>query len=114
MILGAEIGMLIFGLLALIRGKLTLTKKRVIQGPMARVLAIIAMLPMPISLGIGVIVGFAMAAQGKQFDPNEMRGTFALVELGVIVACLVAIYAIGWSWAESPDQQLPDAQPADQ
>lgn len=114
MILGAEIGMLIFGLVALVRGKLTLTKTRIVRGPMARVLGIVAMLPLPLSIGVGVLIGFAMAVQHRRFVPDEWHGTFAIVEGGIIVACLVVVYALGWSFAETPISAVPEARPADE
>ena len=113
MILGAEIGMLIFGLMALIRGKLTLSKKSIVYGPMARVLGIVAMLPLPLSFAIGLLIGIALAAQGKRFEVEQWRGTFAIIEIGLIVACLVAVYAIGWSFAQPPYSAMPEVEVVD-
>ena len=36
MIIGAEIGLIVFGLIALIRGKMTFFRNRVLEGPWPR------------------------------------------------------------------------------
>ena len=54
MVLGAEIGMLIMGFMALFKGKLTLSKTKVLYDARARVVGIFGLLPIPVSLGMPV------------------------------------------------------------
>jgi hypothetical protein len=65
MILGAEIGMLIVGIMALVQGRLPLTKTREVRGLPARLLAIVALLPLPLSFVGGLLLGIATVAQGE-------------------------------------------------
>lgn len=99
MILGAEIGLIVMGIIALVKGKLTLSKTRVVYGTPARMLAIIAFLPIPLSIVGGLAIGVFYASQGKPVTPESLRVPAILMELGVLVVCIVAMYAIGWSLA---------------
>jgi hypothetical protein len=89
MILGLEIGMLIAGILALIKGKFTLTKNRVVEGAMARVIGLVMVLPIPLAIAAGVMVGFALTLQGKPIEEKELRTTLAIVEVVIVLACLL-------------------------
>ena len=96
MILGAEIGLLILGIPALVTGQLTLTKTRVVEGTAARLLAIIALLPLPLVMVVGMVVGAVVVLQGGDPTLSSMRWTFTLIELAIVVGCIAALYAIGW------------------
>ena len=100
MILGAEIGLLIMGIYALATGKLTLTKRRVVRGTRARLLAIIALLPIPITVLLGMILGIIFIGQGRSVSGSEFRWMATGIEAGVVVLCVIALYAIGWRLAE--------------
>ena len=64
MILGAEIGMIVMGIMALVKGQMVLTKKRIVYGAPARFLAIITFLPLPTSFVIATIVAAVSVAKG--------------------------------------------------
>ena len=49
MILGIEIALVIIGLLALVRGRMTVTASRVVEGIPARLLGLLALTPIPIA-----------------------------------------------------------------
>lgn len=111
MILGAEIGLLVFGVIALATGKLTLSKTRVVRGWAARLLGVIALLPLPLSFMIGITYGVVLAAQGRDVTADSVRWTMTGIEAGVLVLCAAAIYAIGWRLA-GPAEAAPAAASA--
>jgi phage FluMu protein Com len=122
MILGAEIGLIIFGIYALITGKLTLSKNRIVRGTAARLLAVIALLPLPLSLAVIFTVGMVVVSRGGTFDPSEgsARLKFSLIEAGIVVGCLIAVYAIGLPVAARQAarralvEEMEDAEDADE
>jgi hypothetical protein len=95
MILGAEIGMIVIGIIALVKGKLTLSKKKVVYGTPARFLAIITFMPLPTAFVIGAIVATASVAQGRTITQENFRGTAAAIEAAVVIFYIVLLYAVG-------------------
>ncbi len=100
MILGMEIALLVLGILALATGKLTLTRTRVVRGWPARLLGLLAILPLPLCFLVGFILGFITVARGQPFDVQAQRLTLSLIEAGITLLCLVALYGIGWFLAD--------------
>jgi hypothetical protein len=104
-ILGAEIGLMVFAIISLVRGKLVLTKNRVVTGVPARLLALIGFLPLPVSLVIGLALGAVLVARGQPIDQSRVRIIGGVVELGIIVLCVAAIYGIGFMIAKPPEPE---------
>ena len=102
MILGAEIGMLIVGLMSLISGKMTLSKTKVVMGTPARILGAVAMLPIPLSFLTAVPISIVMGVSGRSVTSGSAKLTFTLIELGIVVVCAVIIYAVGAKYAQDP------------
>jgi hypothetical protein len=57
MILGAEVALIIYGILAMVRGKFSVGKGRDVTGNRARILGFLCLTPLPFSFLLGVIVG---------------------------------------------------------
>ena len=86
MLLGIEIALLAYGILALVRGEFAVPRLTVVRGARARLLGFIALAPLPLSF----IVGMAMAAAGRD---AMARGPLAsLLELCVLGVCATVIY----------------------
>jgi hypothetical protein len=105
MIIGAEIGLIVFGLIALIRGKMTFTRNRVLEGPLARVLGAVALLPIPVSFVIAFALAALFIAQGKPVDGPDFKWKAIAIEASTVVFFLVLIYAIGLPNAGPPDSK---------
>ena len=60
MIIGAEIGLLIYGIIAMIRGQYSMGKGKKVIGSKARLLAAVCMVPIPLSMIAGFLVGFVI------------------------------------------------------
>ncbi|MBT8339336.1 MAG: hypothetical protein HKP58_04160 [Desulfatitalea sp.] len=88
MIFGAELGLLIYGVMALIKGQFSIGKGKKVQGSSARVLGIISLLPMPLSAMAGFVIGFlnpdAEAA-------GQMKWTIVGVEVSILAGIVVVL-----------------------
>jgi hypothetical protein len=86
MIIGAEIALLFIGLYALIKGQLPTSKKskHVVRGWPARVIGIIALLPIPISFGLGLAVALLFVVQRKQVPGNSFFWVGTAIEGSVL------------------------------
>src|SRR5262245_26629831 len=100
----AEIAMFVFGILALARGRFTLTSSRVVQGGPARAIGILLLLPLTLGQGggfvLGALKGFEKGTKRQQFGPEDIRaletpllilnaGTTGVVLLVVVVIALI-------------------------
>jgi hypothetical protein len=72
MILGAEIGLLIYGIAAMIRRKFSMGKKGEITGWRAVVLGAMCAAILPCIMAIGLIVGVTMAIQGIEIPTYSL------------------------------------------
>lgn len=106
-----EIGMLVMGILALVRGKIGLTPNRYVYGLPARIIGVILMLPLPLAFGGGLILGIILAAQGKPVDPKNLESTAAIMAISILVAVGLAVVIIGALTAKPlpPKVQRPPA-----
>jgi len=101
MIIGLEIGLLIFGFVALIRGKFTITKNKVVEGMPARLLGALAILPLPLLVGLGILLGLA---KGEQFFvKNKLQLTIA--EAAIVVVFAIIIFGVGAAIGKPPRKQ---------
>jgi hypothetical protein len=101
MILGAEIALLILGLVAIFRGKLTLTKARVVEGTPARLLGLLGLAPIPVTIALCFAIGVVQGATGT-FDQGAFKTTAIIVEGCVLLVCIVLLYTIGFAFAGLP------------
>src|SRR5262245_22776967 len=95
MILGLEIGMIVWGLVALFRGEFQLNPTRVVKGVAARLIGLLLLLPLPVSFAIGFLIGLSVASEGRRFDPAAWRLTLVAVEAAVTLGCLAVALLAG-------------------
>lgn len=111
MLFGAEIGLLIYGLLSLVRGTFNVGKGKDLSGVRARVLGAICMSPIPNTFAIGLLYGFWFASQGE--DPASLaashQGTFIAIEVGVVLATVVTVGILGNLWYATEQRDLAAA-----
>ncbi len=103
MILGLEIALLVIGFLALVRGRLTITPTKVVEGIPARLLGLIAMTPFPLALMVGI--AFAIA-QGPGADPEKFaednRWTLIGIEAAIVIGISIVVFGAGSMMAVDP------------
>src|SRR6516162_859822 len=88
--------MLIFGIVALIKGKFSLTRGRVVEGVPARIIGLVLCLPFPLGFVIGLALGIGAAAAGRQIDPMSVMP----LDLGLTLGCLVLAVGIAIATAK--------------
>jgi hypothetical protein len=105
-----EIGMLIFGLVGLISGKLTISKKVKVVGTPARITGVILMLPLPLALALGFMLGILL---GNSVSLSDLQTIATIAELLLIFACLVIayLYANANKVLEIPATSFPTQPP---
>ena len=95
MILGMEIGLAIVGILALIRGKFTVTKKKIVEGIPARLLGVMCLTPIPLVL----LVSIAYVAISHPKDPEQFvkdkQLTITLLEAAIVIAIGLFVFVVG-------------------
>src|SRR5262249_30636375 len=102
MILGLEIALLIMGIIALITGKLTLNRTCVVRGTNARVLGVIALLPLPVAFTI--LLGLAGVYGGRRDELQDLSWMLPLIEAGITIGILVIICIAAALLSESKDK----------
>lgn len=108
MILGIEIAMIIVGLLALVRGRMTISKNKVVTGAAARLLGLVALTPLPVAFA-GVALYVAASAPG---DPERFveDNKFAImgIEAGVVIVIAILVFGIGAAIGRPPEDKRDD------
>lgn len=101
-----EIALFVSGLIALITAKFPLSKGTVLTGSKARIAGVILMLPIPLAIGAGVILG---AMMGTGSLPYSTQDYIPCVELGIVLVCVGAAY--GFAYANEPSATPPQEPP---
>lgn len=102
-----EIGMFVAGLVALIAGKLRLSKNNNLTGTRARIVGVILMLPLPLAFGIGLIIG-AMAGSGA--ISSDILQYAACIDIGLVIAGLAGAYGYA-AVSKPPEEPAPLVPP---
>ena len=114
MIIGAEIGLLIYGIYVLIKGEYSLGKGKKLRGGAARLCGGLCLAPIPIMFIIGFIMGFVMIAGGG--DPEQLQrdiNKYALIiELAVLIGVVIFVTVLAKSLYNK--QEARDAAMASQ
>jgi WD40 repeat protein len=105
MIIGLEIGMLVAGLYALIRGRLPVTRDRVLHGAAARVTGVVLLLPIPLAFLVGLVYGLLFGLGAPPADLQKLQTTGHLIEAGVALACLAGSMVLAWSLSPGPKEK---------
>jgi hypothetical protein len=107
MICVIEIGLFIFGIIMLITGKMKLSAGRVVEGTPARLLGLLALLPLPLCVVVGLIYGVTVAMQNPN-APNDFafgsRQTIIItvIEAVITLGTLAAVLGIGYAVGKAP------------
>lgn len=88
MIFGAQIGLLVFGIIALARGQFGMGKEKKIVGPRARLLGFICLVPIPLSMIAGLVMGFS---NPEAVAGGQMKGIIAWIEIAILIGTVVIL-----------------------
>jgi hypothetical protein len=118
----AEIAMLVFGIIFLVRGKINLSRDKVVEGAMARLIGVILILPLPLAFLVGVMIGISKGMEAAkrggqvQLDPDTQMA-IAITELAIIFGCLILALILMFATARPPqpkygfDEEYDDEYP---
>ena len=99
MILGAEIGLLVMGLWVLIKGEYPIAKGKKLRGGGARLCGVLCLLPIPVSVLVGFVMGFVLVANGTDMQQlqRDAQRYGLVIEIGVLVLVVVVVSMLGKS-----------------
>lgn len=95
----AEIAMSVFGLVTLIRGQFSLSRSKVVRGTPAYIIGGLLLSTLPIALGLGMVIGFVLAARTGQPPTIEEMAPYGIVDVVVVVVILAAVLTVALSTA---------------
>ncbi len=105
MILGIEIALIVVAIYGLIKGRLPITRARVVEGTPARLLALLGLVPVPLTLLITMLVLGVKAAKDGHIDEKSAGMTGTIVEVVVVLGTLLIFFALGFTLATEPRQK---------
>lgn len=88
MLLGAELGLLIYGIYVLIKGQYSLGKGKKVFGTQARILGVVCMLPVPLSMIMGIVVGLFYS---QAIGDGQFNGLVAGLEAGILICTVIVL-----------------------
>jgi hypothetical protein len=109
MILGIEIGLLIFGILALVRGTFSVGKEKKVTGWRARVLGLVCLTPFPVAITAGIVIG-VMAALNGQGEPDYR--VLAGVEVVIVVVICVTVLVLSKAFYAQQQREAVSQKPS--
>jgi hypothetical protein len=101
----AEICALIGGIIAVVTGKFTLTRNKVVRGAPARIVGVLLMVPLPVAIFFSIVVLGALLVRGG-FDPTNPTNVpigLRLIEPAIFVIFFTAALIIAAVHAEPPE-----------
>ena len=106
MIFGAEIGLLVYGLIVLIRGRYNLGKGKTVTGSSARLLGAVCLAPIPLAMAAGFVIGF-LNPKGQM--AGQLEGLVACIELAILIGTVVVLMLMAKTFFKQ--QQSNSAKP---
>ena len=91
MILGAQIGLLVYGIIVLIKGQYGMGKGKKVTGSKARLLGGLCLAPLPLSMIAGFIIG---VSNPEAVSTGELQYTIAGVETAILVCTVTALIVL--------------------
>jgi hypothetical protein len=88
MIFGAQMGLLIYGIIAMIRGQYSMGKGKKVIGSKARLLGSVCLAPMVLSMIVGMVVGFL---NPDAVVSGELKGLIAGIEIAILICTGIAL-----------------------
>jgi hypothetical protein len=90
MLLGAEVAMLLFGLYALIAGKVSSRKGAPLTGLRARIIGVVLLAPFPLIFVGGFLLGFVWVLTGHDPKDRSIYWYVTGMEASIVIACAIA------------------------
>src|SRR5206468_3034897 len=112
MIYWMEIVLFLVGIAALVTGRLPLAPYRVVRGAPARMLGLLALMPVPVAVCVCAATVVLMTPRpGQDVKDPAVRGTVIALETGIVVGCAALVYGLGWLSAGPRGPAVPRHDP---
>ncbi len=102
----AMLGLAIAGILAIVRGRLTISRTKVVTGIPARLLGVLALTPFPLALVVAGVYTVANVDLGDEQKAQawiqDQKVAFAVIEVGSLVLVGIAFFVIGAMIGKAP------------
>jgi hypothetical protein len=108
MLLGLEIGLICGGLYALVTGKFPLTRNQEVSGAGARLLGLIAIMPLGLVFCVAFVVGFDAGLHRRSIDPS-LKATINTLEVVAVVCGVILVCGLATLMTWSPRRPAPYA-----
>jgi hypothetical protein len=108
MILGIEIALIVLGIYGLIKGRIPISKTRVVEGTPARLLALLGFVPLPLAFLLVALVLGTKIARGGQVNEDSARTTGIIIEVAVVIGTLLVFYVLGFVLATDPTRKVSE------
>ncbi len=95
-----EVIMLIFGIIALVRGRFLLTRAKEVRGWPARVIGVLLVTPFPLGFLVGMVLGAIFLANGKEVGGREFTTAAQIIGVVIIALCLCTAIGVAIFFAE--------------
>jgi len=92
-----EIGMLVMGVVTLIKGRVALSRARIVTGAPAYIIGALLILPIPLLIGLGMILSVLLISQGigPEEVAREAARRFGFLDLVIVVGVAVICFILG-------------------
>lgn len=90
----------IFGIVTLVKGKLTLSEDRIVEGIAARIVGVICLLPFPVAM-VATVLYMLFSGQGGS-DMYRPDPTPFYIHLGSAILCAAGAFAVGIAFGKPP------------
>jgi hypothetical protein len=92
-----EIACVVFGIIVLVKGRVSLSAKKEVRGGPAYLVGIILISVLPLAIGFGIVMGIRQAQQGAQ---PGIDWTGVAIEMGLIIGCAVTAFVVALATAK--------------
>ena len=99
MLLGAEIGFALWGLMTVVVGVAHVPPYPTVRGAKARLLGLIALLPLGLIFPLGAI--YRYTSPYHQWTPADVRPFAICLEIGLLIAAAAAQLVLARMWSRS-------------
>lgn len=104
-----EVGMFVMGIITLVKGRITLSRNRVVEGGPAYIIGGILVAVLPLAFGTGILIGIVIAAKTGAAPTPQQIAPYAFIDVVVVLAALGASLAIGTYSGKKPRSSKPAA-----
>ena len=102
-----ELGLLMYGVYALISRRFSLGRNIVLTGKKAGILGVLCLSPLPVALLIALFWILTLSAQGIQEAPGKVVFTSIFIEAGVVLVVLWFLVFLGNRFCSVPAKTSP-------